>query len=343
MNSGDELDSYLCADIRQEIERRYYARVNADARLERLIHDPEFLHDLPRHVALWSDHGVVHVRDVAHQVLRVLDVVHGVLIPARTPERFGFMKAYGVLVAYIHDIGMFDFSTFGRVMHPEYAAQAVMGSEFDDLINAIHAENCSGILQHIASQAHQGAFQETPLTVLREMLAMAMCHSKSKVPVALLNAAEKLRARMRHTVATDLRLLYYEQQMKQAPPPISNDGAEGAFNWLVCSDSAAHELANDVIDTLRALRAADSLRQRGAVLKTSGNYEIMVDRHTGNAIWALRLGQDQLFLLESGDPLAAGEANIASSAIRCDVCHPCTMPPRWRSGDIWKAIILIGA
>jgi hypothetical protein len=68
-----------------------------------------------------------------------------------------------------------------------------------------------------------------------------------------------------------------------------------------------------VLDTLRALRCADALRQRGTVLKTSGSYEIFVDQRTANAIYALRLGEDELFLLEIPDPLPAGEANIASS------------------------------
>jgi hypothetical protein len=44
----------------------------------------------------------------------------------------------------------------------------------------------------------------------------------------------------------------------------------------------------------------------------------MIDRRSANAIWALRLGADQLFLLESDDPLASGEANIASSSLERD-------------------------
>lgn len=318
MNSGDELDAYLCSQVRGAIERRYYARANVAARFERLIHDPEFLRDPRRHPALWPDHGVVHVRDVACQVLRVLDVVHGVLVPARDPERFQFMQAYGVLAAYVHDIGMFDFSPFGRAMHPEFAAQAVMGSQFDDLIAAIRAQDCGGLVRHLAGLAQRGAFQQPPGTVLRQMMALAMCHSKSKVPVDLLNAPRSLFGRMQYTLATDLPTLYQRQQAGQAQLPVPDDRIEGSFAWLVSGHPVARQLASDVIDTLRALRAADSLRQRGTVLKTSGNYEIMVDRHTANAIWALRLGHDQLFLLASDDPLAAGEANIASSALEGD-------------------------
>jgi hypothetical protein len=150
------------------------------------------------------------------------------------------------------------------------------------------------------------------------MSALAICHSKSKVPVDLLNAPRSLVERIQYTLATDLPTLYDRQQAGQALSPVPDDRIKGSFGWLISGHPVARQLAGDVIDTLRALRAADSLRQRGTVLKTSGNYEIMVDRHTANAIWALRLGQDQLFLLESDDPLAAGEANIASGALEGD-------------------------
>jgi hypothetical protein len=339
VNSTDEPDAYLCSDVRREIEQRYYARVNTGARLEQLIQNPEFLRDPTHHVALFPDHGVVHVRDVANQVLRVLDVVHGVLVPSRSLERFRFMKAYGVLVACVHDIGMFDFSPFGRTMHPEYAAQAVIGSEFDELITKIHSEDCGGIIQHITALAERGAFQESPTTVLREMLAMAMCHSKTKVPIELLNDPKKLRERIRHTVTTDLKILYLEQQVEQAQFPTPNHRTGDSFLWLISDNATARELTSDVIDSLRALRAADSLRQRGTVLKTSGNYEIMIDRRSANAIWALRLGQDQLFLLESDDPLAAGEANIASSALERDGSLRITFHHGsfWEQGAIYRA------
>ena len=59
-------------------------------------------------MALYADHGVVHARDVARQLLQVLDIADGRLIPARTPDRLGWMKAYGVLLACLHDIGMID-------------------------------------------------------------------------------------------------------------------------------------------------------------------------------------------------------------------------------------------
>ncbi len=74
-------------------------------------------------------------------------------------------------------------------------------------------------------------------------------------------------------------------------------------------------LVEDVTDTLRALRAADALRQRGTVLVTSGGYPIFVDQTTGSNVYALRLEEDQLYLLAAPNTISAGEANIASSEL----------------------------
>ncbi len=70
--TGSDLEGYLSADIRGWIEERYYARVNTQARLDQAAHDPDFLTGPRDHMALISDHGVIHVRDVARQVLQVL-------------------------------------------------------------------------------------------------------------------------------------------------------------------------------------------------------------------------------------------------------------------------------
>ena len=121
MSALDILDQYVSPEIRSLIEQRYYAKINAQARLDYFINDPEFLRNPDEHVALYPDHGVAHVRDVARQILRVLDNVHGVLIPARSASRFQFMRALAVMVSYAHDIGMMDYSRFGRAMHAEFA------------------------------------------------------------------------------------------------------------------------------------------------------------------------------------------------------------------------------
>jgi hypothetical protein len=91
-----------------------------------------------------------------------------------------------------------------------------------------------------------------------------------------------------------------------------------SFQWLISNQPDVRALVADVTDTLRVLRCADALRQRGTLLKTSGGYEVFIDQNSGNAIYALRSAEDELYLLELADPISAGEANIASSELDCD-------------------------
>src|SRR5437016_6309548 len=107
MQQAEQLDRFVPAPIRLWLEQTYYAQINAQAQLEAALADPTFFGDPAAHLALFNDHGVVHVRDVAHQLLRLLDHTHGTLLALREAERLhGFMKSYGVLLAYLHDIGM---------------------------------------------------------------------------------------------------------------------------------------------------------------------------------------------------------------------------------------------
>jgi hypothetical protein len=357
----DPLDAFVDPQIRLAIEQTYCARINQQCSLSEALKDPLFLENPGKHVALFSDHGVVHTRDVARQILQVLDTVHGTLIPARDSHRLAWMKAYGVLIAYVHDIGMIDMSPVGRSMHPEYATQAVLGSGFDNIIGRLWGEHHGGFVARVVRLHETGSLgTQAPTVVLREMLAMANSHSKSKVPVSVLNDPGNLRRMMLIAATTDLHALYRQQRAEkasasgateagpgasrgdvpQAPPgpadapstqamephPISAvcdgviAGPEGrnAFAWLESGNTLARELIEDVIDTLRSLRCADALRQRGTVLKTSGNYEIFVDERTANAIYALRPDDQHLYLLEIPDQIHAGEANLSSSQLDAD-------------------------
>lgn len=322
---------YLPARLCTWIEQHYYAQVNARARFELLIDDPAFW-DAPRaHVGLFSDHGVVHVRDVARQIASLIDDIHGLLIPKRSPERLDpFMKGYGVTLAYLHDIGMIDFSAIGRAMHPEYAAQAVFSPAFEEWVESIIAENIGGMIARLRSMAESGALTQPPEIVLREMLSLSLGHSKSKVPITILNDRTRLRAAAQESIATDLPMLYARQQQAKghtisAPAPTAfqrellsrsyADFERDSFSWLVAADPESERLADDVIDTLRALRAADALRKRGTVQKSSGGYEVFISQQTGAAVYAFRLGSDQMYLLEIHDRMSAGEANIASTEL----------------------------
>lgn len=361
MTESNPLDVFIDPELRAIIERRYYERVNEHATLAAALKDPTFLAAPADHVALFADHGVIHARDVALEMRRVLDAVHGVLIPRRDPQRFSWMHAFGALAGLIHDIGMVDLSKFGRFMHPERATQTVLDSEFDDIFEHLWADDRGGVTVRLSGLAESG-LRQRPETVLREMLAMVVCHSKTKIGVDLLNDRVALRDVM-HTVATtDLRCLYLQQQAQRAERALAEAQQKGldpdehrkklraaeaelaefssadrmsrfaaeqpaagyedfeteGFSWLVSEDEYVKPLVDDVIDTLRALRSADALRQRGTVLKTSGNYEVFVDQRSANAIYALRLDEGHLYLLEVPDRISAGEANIASSEMDAD-------------------------
>jgi hypothetical protein len=217
MQQAEQLDRYLPAPIRVWLEHTYYARINAQAQLEVALTDPTFYSDPAAHLALFNDHGIVHVRDVAQQVLRLLDHTHGRLIACRESERLdGFMKSYGALVAYLHDIGMIDARPSGRAMHPEFASQAVFEPAFDYVVDVIWQSDCGGIASRLRSLADAGALAQNPRLVLRELLAMANCHSKSKVPVAILNDFGLLREHMQRTIAEDLQVLYRLHQVERA-------------------------------------------------------------------------------------------------------------------------------
>jgi hypothetical protein len=359
MNSLESIELYIPRGIRTAIEELYLEPINARANLERAIHDPQLYRDPTEYAPFFADHGVVHHRDVARQILQVLDTAHGLLVPAREPARLQFMRGYGVLLAFLHDIGMSDFSHFGRATHPACATQRVLESEFDTIFEAIWQENAANLAWRIAHLAGTGELVQAPRLVLREMLSMANCHSKSQVPVESLDNPARLRQVMQEQAAANLRLTYQRKQVERArralvaaqrdqdPAAVERwsralreaevelaaeeeegptleadrlrrhyaDFLQDSFRWLLADGAEGRALVDDVVDTLRALRCADALRQRGAALKTSGGAEAFIDRTTANVVYALRLGQDELFLLEIANKLAAGEANVAGSQL----------------------------
>jgi hypothetical protein len=287
-HAADPLAPHVDPAVRRAIERRYLDPISAHGNLRNLLKDPTFLENPVGHPAVFADHGTAHARDVAGQILQVLDTAHGRLIPARNPDRLRWMKSYGVLLALLHDAGMADTTPEGRATHPEWAARAVLAPEFDDILALVRSADDGSLASRLVAAARDGDVAGDPETALREMLAMSFCHSKRKAPVAVLNDRPRLRAIMAAV----------------APP--------GRFSWLSPETPAGEEIAEDVIDTLRALRCADALRQRGTVLKTSGQYEVFIDQRSGNAVYAFRPDAEHLYLLELHDPVAVGEANLSS-------------------------------
>jgi hypothetical protein len=326
------IEKYISIEVQAMLDQRYYAQINAKADFDELIRDSAFLADPDGSAGLFPDHGVVHRRDVARQCIVLLDTVHGVLIPRRSPERLAWMRGFCVLLACFHDIGMRDFSPFGRRMHPEFASQAVFDPETEDIIQRLLHEDQAGVVPRLDQLARQGSLDQPASTIFRELLALSIGHSKSKMPKAVLNDLSELRATLIEVISTDLKALDRRQMRRQArravpaagpeastanpyPFRLYRDLAHEAFCWLTSGEQAVQELMVDAIDSVRVLRAADAMRQRGTTLQTSGNYEIFIDQRSGNAIYALRRGESQLFLLELHGSLFSGEANVASSEI----------------------------
>jgi hypothetical protein len=107
-----------------------------------------------------------------------------------------------------------------------------------------------------------------------------------------------------------------------APSPVVSrfygDAEREAYLWLVSENADARDLVEDVVDTLRALRCADALRQRGTVLRTSAGYQVFIERMTANAVYALEHPDGRWLLVEVDNVLSAAEANLASSEFTLD-------------------------
>jgi len=338
---------YVPQAFRTFIEENFYAQVAAKARLEHFKNDASFFESPDTHIALYTDHSVVHVRDVAQQTLEVIQRANGILIPQRSPTRLEFIRAYALHLAYLHDIGMRYLSDFGRFMHPEFAAHFVFQPVFDEWLHLLWQENAGNIPWTLLRLFKQRLSEDQIRLVLRELLALSVAHSKSKLPIAILNNPTALRKHLQYLLSTPLQKLYYEQKLEkwqrkssekaemvqkfqqklaeyQAEHPAPHttaldyygDFKQESFRWLVAEASEVRSFVQDVLDAARCLRAADALRQRGTVLRTSAGYEIFVDQLSANAIFALRSeNNEELYLLRGEKPLNAGEANLASSEI----------------------------
>ncbi len=318
-----ELDDYLPRHIRTFLEERFWRPIEAQATLEVLRDDPEFLADPGRHPAIFADHGVVHVRDVALGLVRLLDTINGVLLPWRPANRQQFIRAFGVALAYLHDIGMVDMTRSGRRVHALFAAHAAFGPDVAPLVEHLLATGPVGT--RLAEIARVAPFA-TPLEiVLREMLSMSVAHSKTAVPADVLNDRVAFRRLLQRMVFASLddhrvaKLLPRAADTSPMPANANTDVYEDpsrSFAWLAAQRGPHAELADDVVDVLRALRAADVLRQRGTVLRTSGGFEVCMDAETARAVCTLRPATgDAAYVIIYDDRRGAGEANISAAFV----------------------------
>jgi len=317
-------DDLLPRSIREIIEERWWRPVEAGATIEALRHDPEFLADPTEHPALFGDHGVVHVRDIATGVVKLAEVANGLLLPRRPEDRQHFLVAAALLTTYLHDVGMADPTLVGRRVHALRGAQVPFTKAADDVIDLLVADR-GAVVRRLEAVDHDDPFENPLPVVLRELWSLNMAHSKSTVPVAVLNDPARLRTLMQHCVFTSLDEHRRHERTPTADsrhPPVFDvyidhyDDPRSSFSWLT-SPAASHQaLVQDVIDALRLLRSADALRQRGTTLRTAAGYEVFIDVRTGDAVYALRESDNRaLHLLRIPRVYPAGEANLRVATV----------------------------
>ncbi|HEV2614858.1 MAG TPA: hypothetical protein VGV92_09195 [Gammaproteobacteria bacterium] len=295
------VDKYFSPTVRRHIEEAFYEKINHNARLSNVINDPVFLAHPFKHVAFSTDHGLVHVRDIAMRVLVLLDELNGVHFSKRSPSRLGFMKGYGAMLAYVHDVGMIDIKSVEHDNHAELSAEMMYNDFFDKQVALLWEENSGNVAWRITQLAFKKAITQPPHLVLREMLVLAGAHRKETVPVDTLNHPGELRRQIQEMVAeSKLLKIFYE------------DFKRDSFSWLVSENQEVRELVQDVIDTLRVLRCANACRQRGERLRATGGFQIFLDHHTANAIYAIN-ADEKLLLMESKDTLLSGEVNLSGT------------------------------
>jgi len=295
------VDKYFSPTVRRNIEEKYYEKINVNAQLNNIVTDPVFLSHPFKHVAFSTDHGIVHVRDITARLLTLLDELNGVYFAKRLPSRLGFMKGYGAMLSYVHDVGMIDVKTVENDNHAALSAQMMYNDFFDKQIALLWEENSGNVAWRITQLAFKKAITQPPHLVLREMLAISGAHQKETVSIDTLNHPGELRRVLQSMIENVSNLKLFYEDFKQ-----------DSFAWLISENHEVRELVEDVLDTLRALRCANASRQRGERLRATGGFQIFLDHQTANAIFAINAGS-KLLLMESKDTLLAGESNLSGT------------------------------
>ena len=120
------------------LEERFWRPVVDGATLEALSGDGAIEWASNGEAALlFSDHGIVHVRDVAAGVIDLAATVEDLLLPRRPADRRDFVVGLAVLLAYVHDVGMHDPTPTGRRIHALYAAHLPFSGAMDDVLDRL--------------------------------------------------------------------------------------------------------------------------------------------------------------------------------------------------------------
>ena len=312
-------DDVVPADVLALLEERFWRPIEHTATFEALRASGGRVVDGTDHPFLYSDHGVVHVRDIARGVVELAAGMDGVLLPRRDPVRQRFVVSCGVALSYLHDIGMVDPSPAGRRTHPAFAAHTAFEPHFDDVVDRLMSADWP-VVRRLREIDASAPFLVPLPVVMRELLSLSIAHSKSTIPPATLDDPAALRRLVHAVVMTDLGML-----RAGAPPEVVLGTTAPAarcyvdivgqpFAWLTSAEPRHLELVDDVTDALRLLRSADALRQRGSTLRTSGGYEVFMEAATGEAVYALRPSDgSRLLWLRVDGVRTSGEANLRTA------------------------------
>ena len=216
MKDGDLLQTIITKNILDKINKRYYAFIPKTVDFEHIVKTPNFSNEVTKNVALYSDHGLNHVLNVATEIPVILRTISDVHLPKRSEKRSEFMIRYGTILGLIHDIGMSDTTSFGREMHGEFVAQEVFRSNFTPIFNTMWEENIGNIPWTLLYMQNQGILKEPAKTVFREMLSLAVCHRKVLVPVKILNDPKLLREQMQFFVTKSLHYQHLKNAVQSA-------------------------------------------------------------------------------------------------------------------------------
>ena len=284
------IDAWLAPDIRVDLEERLWRPIEAQATLEVLRDDPAFLADPGTHPAMFADHGIVHVRDVAIGLVRLVDTSTACCSPVARRRRQRFVRRSASRPAYLHDIGMVDMTPVGRRVHALFAAHAAFGPDVD----AARRPPPGGRAGPRAARRGRrrapfadAARDRRPRDAEPEPSPTASRRSPPPCSTTASRSGGCCSAWSSPT-STTIRGADAAPAPRRTPSPIPFDAnTDGyadptqSFAWLTARSGPQAELADDVIDALRALRAADVLRQRGTVLRTSGGFELCMDARDG--------------------------------------------------------------
>ena len=186
---------------------------------------------------------------------------------------------------------------------------------------------CGGpVVSRIREVSAQAPFVVGDDVVMRELTALAVGHSKSTVPGALYADFAAFRKVLQRVVLVKLsdhrRVGGRLNPEEQLPSDLCtnarwyDDPESEAYAWLDSPHPAHRAFADDAVDAVRLVRAADALRQRGTTLRTAAGYEVFIDVETGEAVFSLHTADsERLFLLRVDNPLSAGEANVRKAEV----------------------------